>query len=84
MNDTFERVRDVIAETLSISPDRVTPDTDIMADLGPDSLEDVEIVMGLEKAFNVDLGDGNGSFGTVNDVVTRIDIVLIEREAQYD
>jgi acyl carrier protein len=83
MNDTFERVRGVIAETMNVNPDRVTPDTDVQADLGPDSLEQVEIVMGLEKVFNLDLGDEPGNFGKVSEVVTRIDTVLTDRESQY-
>ena len=73
MNSTFERVRGVVVEVMNIVPERVCPETDIASELGPDSLEQVEIVMGLETEFNLDLGEDQSAFGTVNDVVSRID-----------
>ena len=80
MTTTFERVCGVIVDVMTVDPRRVTTDTDIEADLGPDSLEQVEIVMGLETEFEVDLGDDLTRFGMVGDVVDRIDAVLEGRE----
>lgn len=82
MNDTFERVREVIAETMSISRERITMDTHVINELAPDSMDDVEIIMGLEKEFEVNLGDDTYELGTVCDIVNRIDVVLTERETE--
>jgi acyl carrier protein len=83
MTNTFERVRGVIVEVMSVSPERVCPHTDVAKDLGPDSLEVVEMVMGLESEFGVDFGDESVDFGTVSDIVGRMDAVLADRESRY-
>lgn len=56
-------------------------DTDVANELGPDSLEQIKIVMGLEKEFGLDLGDNSLEFGDVCDIVSRIQKVLADRES---
>ena len=84
MTTTFERVRSVIAEVMNISPERVEPDTHVTNELGPDSLEQVEIVMGLESEFGLDLKDDPQEFGAVSDIVSNIEKEISDRELQYD
>jgi len=55
--NTFERVRKVLVEQLDVSEDEVTPTASIVDDLGADSLDVVEIIMGLEEEFDVEIPD---------------------------
>jgi acyl carrier protein len=55
---TFEqKVKAIIAEQLSVSADKITPQARFVEDLGADSLDTVELVMALEEAFEVDIPD---------------------------
>ena len=54
---TFERVKKVLIEQLDVSEDEVTPTASIVDDLGADSLDVVEIVMGLEEEFDIEIPD---------------------------
>ena len=47
--NTFERVKKVLVEQLDVSEDEVTISASIVDDLGADSLDVVEIIMGLEE-----------------------------------
>ena len=55
--NTFERVRKVLVEQLDVSEDEVTQPASIVDDLGADSLDVVEIIMGLEEEFDVEIPD---------------------------
>ena len=55
---TFERVRKILVDQLGdIKEEDVTPQASIKDDLGADSLDVVEIVMGLEEEFEVTIPD---------------------------
>ena len=47
----------IIVDKLGVSADKVTPEADIVTDLGADSLDQVEIVMAVEDAFNIEISD---------------------------
>ena len=53
----FEKVRDVIVETLACDAAQVTPEARLAEDLGADSLASVELVMALEEATGVTIDD---------------------------
>ena len=53
--DTFEKIRALLAEQLDIDPAKITMDSDIMGDFEADSLDIVDMVIVLEKAFNFKL-----------------------------
>ena len=57
MNNTFERVKKVLVEQLDVSEDEVTPQANIVDDLHADSLDVVEIIMGLEEEFDIEIPD---------------------------
>ena len=66
----FEKVRDIIVETLGCEADQVTPDASLADDLGADSLASVELVMALEEAANIKIDDADvANLKTVGDIL---------------
>jgi acyl carrier protein len=57
MSETFERVKKVIVEQLSVEEAEVTPTASFTSDLGADSLDTVELVMAFEEEFGVEIPD---------------------------
>ncbi|MBS7303828.1 MAG: acyl carrier protein [Lachnospiraceae bacterium] len=51
----FEKLKKVIAEVLSVDPDEITLDTTFTDDLGADSLDVFQIIMGLEEEFDIEI-----------------------------
>jgi acyl carrier protein len=71
---TFDRVKKVVVEQLDANEDEVTPAASFVDDLGADSLDVVELVMGLEEEFDVEIPDEDAEkIATVGDAVTYID-----------
>lgn len=72
--NTFERVRKVLVDQLDVSEDEVTPTASIIDDLGADSLDVVEIIMGLEEEFDVEIPDEDAEkITTVNQIISYVD-----------
>ena len=66
----FEKVRDIIVETLGCEADQVTPEASLADDLGADSLASVELVMALEEAANIKIDDADvANMKTVGDIL---------------
>ncbi|MFZ0286191.1 MAG: acyl carrier protein [Terriglobales bacterium] len=55
--EVVEKVRQIISEQLGVDEAEVTPSASFTDDLGADSLDQVELVMALEEAFNMEVGD---------------------------
>ncbi|HIT31496.1 MAG TPA: acyl carrier protein [Candidatus Enterenecus stercoripullorum] len=53
----FDKMREIIAETLNCDLEKVTMEASLMDDLGADSLAAVELSMALEEEFNVTIAD---------------------------
>ena len=72
---TFERVRKILVDQLGdISEGEVTENAVIVDDLGADSLDVVEIVMGLEEEFEVEIPDEDAEkIKTVKQIVDYIE-----------
>lgn len=72
----FEKVRDIIAETLACDAALVTMEASLKDDLGADSLDSVELVMALEEAFDLTIAEEKlADFKTVGDIVTYLGTV---------
>lgn len=51
----LEKLKKVIAEVLSVDPDEITMDTTFQDDLGADSLDVFQIIMGIEEEFDIEI-----------------------------
>ena len=71
---TFDRMKKVVVEKLEVSEDEVTLEAAFIDDLGADSLDMVELVMGIETEFGVDIPDEDAEkIVKVQDAVEYID-----------
>lgn len=51
----FEKLRQVIAQILNVDPKEIAPETTFMEDLGADSLDIFQIIMGIEEEFDIEI-----------------------------
>ena len=66
----FEKLRDIIVDTLGCESDEVTPEASLADDLGADSLASVELVMALEEAAGIHIDDAEvTNLKTVGDII---------------
>jgi len=71
--EIFEKVKNIIVDLLQVSEDSVTLESQFIDDLGADSLDLVELIMGIEEEFNIEIPDGEAEkVVTVEDVVEYI------------
>lgn len=76
MSTTLERVRGIVVDKLQRNADEITESASFQDDLGADSLDVVELVMGLEDEFNVQIPDEDvEKMQTVGEAVSYIDQV---------
>ena len=70
----FEKLQSIIAEVLNVDADEITPETTFVDDLGADSLDVFQIIMGIEEEFDIEIPDRNiKDFRTVKDVIEFIE-----------
>ena len=69
----FEKLQQIIAEVLNVEPDEITMDTTFVDDLGADSLDVFQIIMGIEEEFDIEIAnDAAEKIVTVKDAVDQI------------
>ena len=69
----FEKIQKIISEVLSVDPDEITPETTFVDDLGADSLDVFQIIMGIEEEFDIEIANEEAEkIVTVNDAVEQI------------
>ena len=69
----FEKPKEIIAEILNVDPDEITMDTTFVDDLGADSLDIFQIIMGIEEEFDIDISSENAEkIVSVADAVEEI------------
>ncbi|MFA6597139.1 MAG: acyl carrier protein [Ignavibacteriaceae bacterium] len=71
--DVEAKVKEIIMDKLGVEESQVTHEASFTNDLGADSLDIVELVMGFESAFNVSIPDEDAEkIGTVGDAVNYL------------
>lgn len=69
----LEKLKQIIAEVLSVDPREVTQDTSFVEDLCADSLDVYQIVMGIEEIFEIEVdSDEAAKIATVGEAVELI------------
>ena len=69
----FEKVREMLAKQLNLSPDKITMESDVVKDLGADSLDVVELLISLEDNYGVSIPEDDiVNVKTVKDIVEMI------------
>lgn len=70
----YEKVKKILCDQLDIEEEKVTLEANIIDDLGADSLDVVDLVMGLEEEFNIEIPDDQiENMKTVGDIVKYIE-----------
>ena len=71
--EILEKIKDVVADKLDADPGDITEASRFLDDLGADSLDVVELIMGLEDEFGVEISDDEAEgIRTVGDAVRFI------------
>ena len=69
----FEKLQEIIAEVLNVDPEEITMDTTFVDDLGADSLDVFQILMGIEEEFDIEISNEDAEkIVTVGDAVEQI------------
>ena len=70
----FDKIKAMLSEQLGISADSITMESNIISDLGADSLDIVEMIMALEETYNIQVPDDMASeLKTVGAIVNYIE-----------
>ena len=69
----FEKIKKIIAEVLNVDEEEITMDTTFVDDLGADSLDVFQIIMGIEEEFDIAIANEEAEkIATVGDAVEQI------------
>ena len=69
----FEKLQKIIAEVLNLSEEEIRPDITFVDDLGADSLDVFQIIMGIEEEFDIEIDNEEAEkITTVQDAVDQI------------
>lgn len=69
----FEKLQKIIAEVLNLSEEEIRPDSTFVDDLGADSLDVFQIIMGIEEEFDIEIDNEEAEkITTVQDAVDQI------------
>ncbi|KAF7076666.1 hypothetical protein CFC21_081281 [Triticum aestivum] len=80
--DTVDKVCGIVKKQLAVAEDTVVSGETKFADLGADSLDTVEIVMGLEEAFSITVDESSAQeIRTVEDAASLIDKLVTDKDS---
>ena len=69
----FEKLKEIIADVLNVNADEITADTTFVDDLGADSLDIFQIIMGIEETYDIEIDNEEAEkIVTVGDAVEQI------------
>ena len=74
MDETYSKVVSMLSEQLNVDSNRISLESDVIKDLGADSLDVVQMLMSLEDDFGITVSEDEASnLRTVSDIVALID-----------
>ena len=74
MSEITTKVIAIVVDKLGVDESQVTPEANFTSDLGADSLDTVELIMELEKEFNISIPDDQAEkIATVCDAIAYIE-----------
>ena len=74
MSEIQSKVVEIIVDKLGVKESEVIPEASFTAHLGADSLDQVELIMEFEKAFDLQIPDGDAEkIQTVGDAISYIE-----------
>ena len=69
----FEKLKEIIIDVLNVNENDITMETTFVDDLGADSLDVFQIIMGIEEAFDIEIENEDAEkIVTVGDAVEQI------------
>ena len=69
----FEKLKEIIADVLNVEADDITEDTKFVDDLGADSLDIFQIIMGIEEEYDIELeNEAVEQIQTVGDAIEAL------------
>ena len=69
----FEIIQKITSEVLNVNKDEITTETTFVDDLGADSLDIFQIIMGIEEEFDIEIANEEAeNIATVGDAVEQI------------
>ena len=73
----FERLKEILSEQFEVDAETITPETDIMSDLGADSLDLVEFMMTLEEEYDITVTEEvSYEYKTVGEIADYIETLI--------
>ena len=73
----FEKLQQIISEVLNVDAEEITMDTTFVDDLGADSLDIFQIIMGIEEEFDIEISNEDAEkIVSVGDAVEEINNAL--------
>ncbi len=69
----FEKVKELLVESMQINPEEITMKSELIGDLGINSLELADLILTVEEKFDIEVNDEDiHKFVTVGDVVNYL------------
>lgn len=75
--EIYAKIKEILVESLSLDESEITPESDLINDLGINSLELADLVFRCEDEFEIEIDDkATSSFSTVADVVNYLEGII--------
>ena len=80
--EILKKVKEVLKDKLNIDSSKIQPESSLIEDLGVDSFDTIEIIFGLEEAFDISISENElANIKKVEDMVHYL-IMHVERKGQ--